>query len=294
MSVKQAFLLYYLLRFQDLNRRKILQYMDSDPTLNQVLSSSPEDLHKNFHLTKSSAQQLYNHLHNDNHKLLAWNQFQKFNVLTWFDENYPDAFRHIPDPPLVLYYQGNLSLLNTPMLSVIGTRNPSLYAQQKIEELLSAVVENQITITSGLAQGIDGMSHRFALSQNANTIAILGFGFDHIYPSMHKGLLQEISQLGLVITEYPPHIKPQKWHFPERNRLISGLSSAILIIEAAERSGTLITADQALEQGKDIFVVPDSIFLEQSKGCHKLLREGAIPITSNDELNNWLQKILQL
>ncbi|GAA0461156.1 DNA-processing protein DprA [Alkalibacillus silvisoli] len=284
MSVKHSFILYVLKQIKGLKRRSIFHYLDQYGDFEYLLHASPNEIPQLIHTSMEDSQTIYSLLRNDSKKRILWQQFNNSKLFTWFDDHYPQSFRMIPDPPLILYYQGDLSLLKTNMISVIGTRTPSKKANEKVQHLLEPLIENSFTIVSGLAKGVDGMSHQYALDCGGKTIAILGFGFNHVYPSSNQALFKSIAQYGLLLSEHDPQTKPQKWHFPERNRLISGLSYATLIIEASEKSGTIITADQALEQGKEVFVIPDSIFLTQAKGCHKLLKEGATPVTNGEEI----------
>ncbi|MDQ0350609.1 DNA processing protein [Alkalibacillus filiformis] len=284
MKVKDSLILYILSQFKEVKRRHLFQYISENNNFDHILQASPHSLSKHLNLSLTHSHVIHKKLHEQSFKRMMWHEFKQSPVITWFDSHYPETFRLIPDPPLILYYKGDLSLLKTPLISVIGTRRPSQQASKKIDYILRPLIDRSFTIVSGLADGIDGMSHQYALKQGAKTIAILGFGFNHIYPAKHRSLFHSIAEKGLLLSEYPPHLKPQKWHFPERNRLISGLSFGTLIIEAAERSGTLITADQALEQGKEVFVLPDSIFLEQAKGCHSLLKDGATPVTTADDI----------
>lgn len=249
-----------------------------------------QDLQSITYLETSTAKSVYELLRNRHYRQLSARQYSILQPITIYDADYPQTLASIPDPPLILYARGDRKLLQGNHLSVIGSRKPSPTAKNKINVLLPPLIEQSVTIVSGLAYGIDGMSHQLTLDQKGKTIAVLAFGFNHIYPKRHTSLYRTIERNGLLLTEYPPDVKPERWQFPERNRIISGLSQATLIIEATEHSGTMITADQALEQGKDVFVVPDSIFLPEAKGCLKLLQEGAIPITQPQDLLDWWKK----
>src|SRR5699024_7400953 len=162
-----------------------------------------------------------------------------------------------------------------PAISVIGTRRPSAEARQKTHFAVRPLLEQGWTIVSGMAIGIDRFSHELAIDHQGKTIAVLGSGFHHIYPRENIPLFHKIVKNGLVLSEYPPDVPPRKFHFPERNRLISGLSFATLVIEATERSGTLITVDQALDQGREVYAVPGSPLIPQTKGCHRMIQDGA-------------------
>ncbi|TFB23223.1 DNA-protecting protein DprA [Filobacillus milosensis] len=287
MNDNLSFKLYHLMQFKGMNRRKIHAYLSYDPMLERINQHSPTELQQTFHLHPSQATSLHYYLNSKRHIELNYLDYKKENPITFFDSDYPIELREIPDSPLILYWKGNKELLRMPKVSIIGTRNPSQSASHKIDLFLKPTVENNIAIVSGLAYGIDAMAHQYALSHNGSTIAILGFGYHHIYPKEHQLLFNKIIESGLILTEYHPKLRPQKWYFPERNRIISGLSAATIIIEASERSGTMITADQALEQGKEVFSIPDSIFLDQAQGCLKLIQDGAIPLVKPEELTNW-------
>jgi DNA processing protein len=210
--------------------------------------------------------------------------------VTWVDPGYPLALKTIPDPPLVLFYRGNPSLFTHPKaLSVVGTRRPTDEGINILCKVLQPLIEQKWTIVSGLANGIDGCAHTLAL--NAHTIAVLGSGFNHVYPKENKFLFQKITSDHLAISEYPLNQRPQKWFFPERNRLISGLSPATLVVEAKEKSGSLITADQALEQGREVLALPGSLLNPNAQGTNSLIKQGATLILSPEDL---LQELISL
>ncbi|MDF2699520.1 MAG: dprA [Haloplasmataceae bacterium] len=208
--------------------------------------------------------------------------------VTIVDYDYPKKLENIFMPPLVLFYQGDYDLINKLSLAVIGSRNNTKYGEKVTQYIIPELIKNKFVIISGLAYGIDSIAHRECIKSNGKTIAILGSGFDHIYPKENKELAQNIANNHLLVSEYPPNVIPSKTHFPFRNRIVSGLSSGVLVIEAKEKSGTLITCDYALDQGKDVFVVPNEIFELNSVGTNNLIKQGAILITSiNDILVNF-------
>lgn len=228
------------------------------------------------------------------------------NFSTWQDHDYPPRLLEIPDPPPLVFYRGDLSLLSRKsikFLAVVGARQPTVYAERVAEELLSAEIVKEIVVVSGLAIGVDALAHQQALAGDGKTVAVLGSGLlsKVIYPRSNRFLVEKIiASGGLILSEFLPDCPPKKENFPRRNRLISGLSQAVLIIEAKERSGSLITARHALEQGRDVWVVPGNIFSSASSGTNKLLQAGAWPILSaadmldtlgidNLELNNNLK-----
>lgn len=219
-------------------------------------------------------------------------------VITYYSKNYPSQFFNYCNPPLVLYCKGDLSLLNTTCVGVVGTRRATRYGQKVTEMYCEQLVNNNVTIVSGMAEGVDTIAHKTALKHNGKTIAVLGSGFNDVYPHSNLELSKEIAEKGLLITEYSPTTKAATYHFPVRNRIIVGLSSAILITEAGLKSGVMYTRDYSLEYGKDIFVVPGNIDNPYSEGCNAILKamQGAITTSPNDILeslnitNNFIPK----
>lgn len=199
---------------------------------------------------------------------------------------YPERLKNISSPPKQLYCLGNLKLLNHyKNIAMIGSRNCSFYGKRVAKDFAFNLAKNDVCIVSGMAKGIDSFSHIGALNAKGKTIAILGSGFDKIYPKENNVLFQEIiKNNGLVITEYPLGTVALKQNFPARNRIISGLSDGVLVIEARKNSGTNITVDFALEQGKDVFVVPGNIYSKTSDGTNYLITEGAMPVISCEDI----------
>ena len=199
---------------------------------------------------------------------------------------YPKRLRNIDDAPKELYCLGNLELLNYKNnIAMIGSRNCSSYGERAAKDFAYNLAKEDICIVSGLAKGIDSFSHIGALNAKGKTIAVLGSGLDNIYPKENIKLVEEIiKNNGLVISEYPLGTKPLKHHFPARNRIISGLSDGVLVIEARKNSGTNITVDFALEQGKDVFVIPGNIYSKTSDGTNFLITEGAIPVLNYKDI----------
>lgn len=208
--------------------------------------------------------------------------------VNFFDEDYPDRLKHVYAPPLLLYYKGNLSLVEKSTLAVIGARMHSEYSKNCLDSLLPPIINEKIVIVSGLAKGVDTLAHKLAIKHKGHTIAVIGSGLDIVYPKENKYLQEHLCKNQLVLTEYPFGTKPHKTHFPMRNRIIAGLSEGVLITEARKRSGTLITARMALDEGRDIYVVPGPINQVLSEGTNRLLIEGATPIMdANQILNDW-------
>lgn len=205
-------------------------------------------------------------------------------VCVWGDGDYPAALADIPDPPPVLFRRGTLAALTAPAVAVVGTRNPTAYGLDATAHIVVPLAEAGITIVSGMARGIDGHAHRAALDAGGYTVAVLGCGADVVYPPEHRSLRDEIASRGLILSEFPPGTAPDPAHFPRRNRIISGLAAAVVVVEAGEKSGALITAAAALDQGRDVFAVPGSIFSRSSDGCRHLIGAGARPVGSALEI----------
>ena len=201
-------------------------------------------------------------------------------LLTWNCPNYPALLKEIADPPVVLYAKGQLSSLEQPKLAIVGSRNPSITGSDNAKQFSKELSRHKITIVSGLALGIDAQAHIGCLEAGGQTIAVLGTGIDCIYPRRHLKLAEQITQNGLLLSEFPLNSPPIAGHFPRRNRIISGLSLCTLVIEAAIKSGSLITARMALEQNRDVLAIPGSIHNPLARGCHYLLQQGAKLVTS--------------
>ncbi len=196
-------------------------------------------------------------------------------VVVCEDPVYPSRLKEIYDYPPVLYVKGNLPAQDEPCLAVVGTRRPTIYGRQVTEEIVTDLVRSKITIVSGLARGIDSVAHRAALDAGGKTIAVFASGLDITYPRENTRLAQSIMGHGALVSEHPLGVKPRPESFPLRNRIMSGLSLGILVVEAGERSGALITAHQAVEQNREVFAIPGSILSPASQGTNRLIQEGA-------------------
>ncbi len=204
-------------------------------------------------------------------------------IITWLDERYPANLLNIFDRPAFLYVLGHLPKDMIPV-AIVGSRNATAYGRYTTDRLSRELALRGITIVSGMARGIDSCAHRGALAARGNTIAVLGNGLDVIYPLENKKLFDSISQNGAVVSEYPPGTQPIPYHFPARNRIISGISYGVLVIEAGEKSGSLITASLAIEQGRDVFAIPGAIDSAHSRGTNSLIKQGAKLIDSIDDI----------
>lgn len=204
--------------------------------------------------------------------------------ITREDPNYPARLKNIFDPPPGLFYRGKLPGQDRPAVALVGSRRPTVYGLAVAENLGRQMALAGVTVVSGMARGIDTAAHRGALQENGSTVAVLGCGVDVVYPPEHKQLMEQIISCGAVVSEFPPGTNPNAWHFPVRNRIISGLALAVVVVEAAERSGALITADVALEQGRDVLAVPGNITSPMSKGPNKLIKQGARMVEGPEDI----------
>ena len=206
----------------------------------------------------------------------------KYNYFTIEDDIYPQCLREISNPPLKLYYKGNLDLLKDErLIAVVGTRNPSSYGKLCCEYMVKKMTSANIIIVSGFAKGIDSIAHKTSLLAGGKTIAVIASGLDIVYPASNLSLYREIEEKGLILSEYEAGVKPFKFNFPQRNRIIAGLSKGTIVVESKDRGGSLITADLALEFNRDVYAVPGDVFSEYSKGCNNLIRDSKAKSLSN-------------
>jgi DNA processing protein len=215
---------------------------------------------------------------------LDWLEKQGHALITWQDEDYPPQLREIPTPPMAIFVVGETSHLWLPQLSIVGSRKPTGGGRSNARHFAAVAARSGLAITSGLALGIDGEAHEAALEVGGRTIAVAATGLDRVYPARHKDLAVRIAQNGALISEFPPGTEPRPGHFPQRNRLISGLGIGTLVVEAGIKSGSLITARLAADQSRDVFAIPGSIRNPMSQGCHRLIRSGAQLVESPEEV----------
>ena len=222
--------------------------------------------------------------------IFQWGQQPQQSIITFKDMTYPEQLKQIDAAPIVLLARGNLDLLQFPQLAIVGSRNPTPTGLKIAKHYASCLAEQGLVITSGLAIGIDGMAHQGALAATGKTIAVIGTGVDVLYPKHHAALSKEIIETGLVISEFPLGTPPRALNFPLRNRIISGLSLGTFVVEASIRSGSLITARCALEQGREVFAMPSSVHNPMAKGCHWLIKQGANLIESVEDIWQQIQQ----
>ena len=222
-------------------------------------------------------------------KTLDWAAQPNNCVLTFADPGYPASLLNIADPPPLLYAKGRTALLQQTAIAIVGSRNATLQGMQNADRFAQTFSEARLTVVSGMALGIDAAAHAGALKNahapaSGSTIAVIGTGIDLVYPARHRALAHQIAELGCLVSEYPLGTPAISSNFPRRNRLISGLASGVLVVEAAAQSGSLITARSALEQGREVFAIPGSIHSPLSKGCHQLIRQGAKLVESAQDV----------
>ncbi|MFC4320195.1 DNA-processing protein DprA [Litchfieldia salsa] len=269
----------------NLGWKSVLRLLKFDPNLTSIYNLTIQEVEEILQINTNNARKFINDLQSlKNQSMLNHYKVKNIHILTVFEDAYPESLKQIFDPPWVIYLSGDLTLLKDPKkLSVVGTRNPSNYGYDCMKKVIVPLIQEDWTIVSGLAMGIDTRAHELAIWHKGRTIAVIAGGFDHIYPKSNKELARKISEQHLLISEYPPHTEPKRWQFPMRNRIISGLSVGTLVIEAKEVSGSLITANLALQQGREVFAIPGTINMNTSNGCNRLIQAGAkLVITSED------------
>lgn len=270
---------------------KFIKLIKTLPSLKELFNLSKVEL-ANLGIKDILIEYLHNPDWNAVEKNIAWRERAgNHHIITWRDENYPKQLHEIHAAPPLLYVKGNVEVLQSPQLAIVGTRHPTTIGSDVAYQFAEHLANKGLTITSGLAIGIDGISHRGALASKGKTVAVLGSGLDNIYPNRHKVLAEQICEQGAVISEFPTQEAPEAGNFPRRNRIISGLSLGILIVEAAVQSGSLITAKYALEQGREVFAIPGSIHNPLAKGCHALIKQGAKLVETSADIFEELSSI---
>ncbi|MDH5573127.1 MAG: DNA-processing protein DprA [Gammaproteobacteria bacterium] len=257
--------------------------LDYFATPKDIFSASPSEL-ESLNLKKSQVDSLLNPDWPGVEKDLVWSEHENNHICVLSDENYPSLLRQIPDPPLLLYVLGNLNVLGFQQIAIVGSRTPTPMGKETAYEFAHYLASIGLVVCSGLALGIDTAAHRGALAAGGMTIAVAGTGLDRVYPAKNRDLAYEIAASGALVSEFPLETSPRPGHFPRRNRIISGLSRGVLVVEAALKSGSLITAHQALEQGREVFAVPGSIHNPLARGCNALIRQGAKLVETGQDI----------
>ncbi len=261
-------------------------------TAKNIFTLSPTELKKVNGIGDTLADQIVSAPKQFNtDELIDLCQRNTIQIISENDQRYPQLLREIPDPPPILYAVGNRVPADDISVAIVGTRGYSIYGQRQATTLSHALAAAGITIVSGLALGIDGFAHQAALRANGRTIAVIGSGLLNIYPPHHRELAHKIVQNGVLYSEFPPLTTPVAGNFPRRNRIVSGISLGVLVIESAVRGGSLITARLAMEQNREVFAVPGPIDSENSRGCHQLIKDGAILVDSHADIIDQIQNL---
>jgi DNA processing protein len=264
--------LAHLVHCKRLGWNKVMAILEADPTLSSLYPR--KEHHLTSHLLKEYPSSDLQNIPIEH--LLEQYQKDGIQLISFFDDEYPDILKSIYQPPWMLFAMGEASLLNSELpLAVVGSREATEYGKKAINHLFPQLVGSGAVIISGLAKGIDAYAHQMAIRQGGRTIGVIAGGFEHIYPKENLGLARYMMKHHLLLSEYPPYTKPEKWQFPMRNRIISGLAKGTLVIEAKKRSGSFITADFALNEGREVFAVPGSILETTSAGTNELIQMGA-------------------
>lgn len=294
---------WLLLHFARVNAKQLPQITSYFGSISQAMAASQASWQSSQLLKPKQLERLFDF---ENKTLVAeavaWSQQPDQTILTLEDAAYPELLKQISDPPILLYVRGDVSLLSEPQLAIVGSRNASKQGRLTAMDFAQYLASVGLTITSGLASGIDKAAHEGALQAGASnseatqgtTLAVVATGLDRVYPASNRELARQIAKSGALVSEYPLGTKPMAHFFPQRNRIISGLSVGTLVVEAALKSGSLITARTAVEQDREVFAVPGSINNPQAKGCHQLIRQGAKLVESGQDILEELSAILQL
>lgn len=279
----------------NIGNHNISKLIDGFPNLIDIWYSSKEKLETISRLNYPVVNKIIKNRNIDYlNKLLNTIKSNDIKVITVLDENYPKYLMNIDDKPNVLYMKGDILEEDNLAIAIVGSRKSTSYGKWAAEKFCKELVEMGITIISGLANGIDTVAHKTSLENGGRTIGVLGTGIDKTYPMRNKELYKDIAKNGAVITEFPLGTKPFAYNFPQRNRIISGLSLGIIVIEAQEKSGSLITASHASNQGKDVFALPGNINSLFSKGTNKLIRDGARPLLEVEDILEEIYELRQL
>jgi len=270
--------------FCDIGSRRLSQLLKVFNSPQDILKSPVDKLAQAFGIGEKIAAKIASLKEKDIDEELDLAKKHNLEIITIDDKDYPENLKQIFDPPIVLYVKGTLEAQDKFSIAIVGSRRASFYGLSCAEKFAADLSGRNLTIVSGLARGIDTSAHKGALKQGRRTIAVIGSGFNQLYPAENKELAEEISRNGAVISEFPMDAKPLPQNFPRRNRVISGLSLGVLVVEAARNSGALITADCALEQGREVFALPGKIDSQNSFGTNALIKQGAKLVSCVDDI----------
>lgn len=266
--------------------KTIKEIVHNDPLLTSLFTKTYAEWKEIVPIPSNKLRIFFHDLHSiDSTCKIKQYENNQIHCITIFDEEYPYLLKQIFDPPWVLYLKGNKELLKEQKtLAVVGTRKPTSYGLDALKKIVPRLIEKNFTIISGVAEGIDAAAHIITLNEGGQTIGVLGGGLLHIYPKSNLQLAMTMMKRGLLLSEIPPIRRAEPWMFPMRNRIISGLSQGLFVVEAKERSGTLITAQAAIEQGRDVFALPGNILSSHSVGTNQLIQDGAKLVLSASDI----------
>ena len=278
--------LIHLLHWPDITWNAVDRLLKKDPKLLTVENYLPKEYYSSQFTNHSITQQLQQSFSPEIlHEQIRQYKTNQIHIITVFDKEYPPMLREIFQPPWALFVKGDLSLLTLePKLAVVGSRQATQYGKNAIRLMFPGLIERNVLIVSGLAKGIDTLAHECTIQNGGKTIAVIAGGFYHIYPRENMNLAVDMMKNQLIVSEYPPDTRPMRWHFPARNRIISGMSKGTLIIEAKRKSGSLITANYAVNEGREVFSLPGSIFNPFSSGTNDLIQQGAKLVASAEDI----------
>ena len=275
----------WLSRIEGITPKRLLEILEIFKEPKALFQKTREELFKNGISLKDAEKITKKEYKHNLKKYLEYMQKNNIEVITIYDEAYPLRLKQIYDPPIVIYLKGNKNILNNKSIAIVGSRICTNYGKEVARKIAYDLSINNINVISGLAKGIDTNAHIGSLNAKGKTIGIMGCGLDRVYPEENKKIFDEIIKLGgAVISEYIVGTKPLARNFPRRNRIISGLSDGVLVVEAKEKSGTLITTDFALEQGRDLYCIPGNINSQNSYGTNELIKQGAKIVTNAQDI----------
>ena len=289
LSLEELTNLNLLLSVDGIGAGKIKNLLTKFKSIEEILSVNESELIETDGINKLLAQRIKkairdkNKIEDETKRELDRINNSKIKIISLWDNDYPELLKNIYDPPLLLYYKGNLSELDKFSIAIVGTRNPTEYGKLQTQKITSDLVSQNITIVSGLARGIDSLAHSAALKSNGRTIAVIGSGLNRIYPPENKKLFEEIAERGIVFSEYKPDIKAEMGNFPQRNRIISGVSLGCIVVESGIPGGALLTAQFALDQNREVFAIPGNLGIKQSEGTNTLIQRGNAKLIKNAE-----------
>ncbi len=283
-----------LLKVSGVGAKTFLRLLETFETPDNVFKANTKQL-INSGIKENLALAIQENTENCVDEDIAWlEQSEKHHIITIQDDEYPSLLKQIDNPPPLLYLHGQYQLLNDPCIAIIGSRNPTQSGIDNAYEFAKYLAQTGFCINSGLALGIDGQSHKGALDVDAPTIAVIATGIDRVYPAKHRDLAHRIVKNGAIVSEFPIGTPPDSRNFPRRNRIISGLSLGTLVVEAAHKSGSLITARLAMEQNREVFAIPGSIHNPLARGCHQLIRQGAKLVETADDILEEMSSIITI